>query len=114
MKSNEQALNLSFKSVDQMGIHDRITRIKARSIKTDAKLTGLKMALNMIDLTTLEGADTPNKVKQLCYKAMHPHDQMKSIPSVAAVCVYPTLVAVAKKKSFGFKCEGRGCSYLFP
>jgi deoxyribose-phosphate aldolase len=51
----------------------------------------------MIDLTTLEGADTPNKVRQLCYKAMHPHDQMNGIPTVAAVCVYPSLVRTAKE-----------------
>ena len=83
--------------VDQMGINDRIARIKSRSIKKEAKIQGLKMALNMIDLTTLEGADTPNKVRQMCYKAMHPMDQLKGTPSVAAVCVFPSLVAVAKE-----------------
>jgi len=51
----------------------------------------------MIDLTTLEGKDTPGKVKQLCYKAMHPHDAVENLPSVAAVCVYSTLVGVAKE-----------------
>lgn len=84
-------------AVDQMGIADRIARIKSRSIKKEAKVEGLKMALNMIDLTTLEGADTVSKVQNLCYKAMHPHDAMDGLPSVAAVCVYPSLVRTAKK-----------------
>jgi deoxyribose-phosphate aldolase len=55
----------------------------------------------MIDLTTLEGKDTPGKVKQLCYKANHPHDQLKGLPKVAAVCVYPTYVSLAKKELQG-------------
>jgi deoxyribose-phosphate aldolase len=58
----------------------------------------MKLALSMIDLTTLEGADTPSKVKQLCYKAMHPHDDLSRLPTVAAICVYPTLVKVAKRR----------------
>lgn len=60
-------------------------------------MTGLKMVLNMIDLTTLEGTDTPNKVRQLCYKAVHLHDAIPGLPTVAAVCVYPTMVSTAKK-----------------
>ena len=60
--------------VDKVGIEDRITRITKRSLKKEAKMEGLKMALNMVDLTTLEGMDTNNKVKQMCYKAMHLHD----------------------------------------
>ena len=58
---------------------------------------GLKLVLNMIDLTTLEGKDTEGKVKQLCYKAMHLHDAYPGLPTVAAVCVYPSMVKVAKK-----------------
>lgn len=83
--------------IDQVGIEERVARIKTRSIKNEAKLHGMKLALSMIDLTTLEGADTPQKVRQLCYKAMHPHDQLPDLPTVAAVCVYPSLVKVAKK-----------------
>ena len=96
---NAKQLMSGFKvvPVDQMGINDRIARIKSRSIKKEAKIQGLKMALNMIDLTTLEGADTPKKVRQMCYKAMHPMDQLKGAPSVAAVCVFPSLVGVAKE-----------------
>ena len=60
--------------VDHQGIYDRVSRIKSRSIKNESKIEGLKMALSMIDLTTLEGMDTENKVLQLCYKANHLHD----------------------------------------
>ncbi len=61
-------------------------------------MEGLKMVLNMIDLTTLEGMDTEGKVKQLCYKAQHLHDSVPGLPTVAAVCVYPNFVALAKKE----------------
>jgi deoxyribose-phosphate aldolase len=84
-------------SIDQIGTQERIARIQARSIKGAAKMQGLRMALSMIDLTTLEGKDTPAKVRQLCYKAQHLHDQAPNLPMVAAVCVYPTMVGVAKK-----------------
>ena len=83
--------------VDQVGINDRIARITARSIKKEAKMQGLRMALNMIDLTTLEGADTDKKVMQLCNKAQHLHDSYPNLPSVAAVCVYPNFVKTAKE-----------------
>lgn len=114
MISNE--LLKAFKSVpvDQMGINDRIARIKSRSIKNEAKVQGLKMALSMIDLTTLEGADTPNKVRQLCYKAMHPHDQMTDLPTVAAVCVYPTLVKTAKEALKGSGVKVAAVATYFP
>ena len=84
-------------SIDQIGTLERIARIQARSIKGSAKLQGLRMALSMIDLTTLEGKDTPAKVRQLCFKAQHLHDQAANLPTVAAVCVYPTMVGVAKR-----------------
>lgn len=84
-------------AVDQVGIEERVARIKSRSIKKETKVQGMKLALSMIDLTTLEGQDTPGKVAQMCYKAMHLHDQLPGLPHVAAVCVYPTLVKVAKK-----------------
>lgn len=101
-------------SVDQMGVMDRIARIKSRSIKTTSKVEGLKMALNMIDLTTLEGADTPNKVRQLCYKAMHPYDAMQGLPSVAAVCVYPTMVSTAKAALAGSGVKVAAVATYFP
>ena len=81
--------------VDKVGIEDRVNRITKRSIKKEAKLEGLKMALNMVDLTTLEGMDTINKVTQMCYKAQHLHDEFSGLPTVAAVCVYPNFVKIA-------------------
>ncbi len=83
--------------VDQVGIEERASRFTKRSIKNETKINGLKLALNMIDLTTLEGKDTDGKVKQLCYKAIHLHDTYPGLPTVAAVCVYPSMVAVARK-----------------
>lgn len=82
--------------VDQVGIEERASRFTKRSIKNETKINGLKLALNMIDLTTLEGKDTDGKVKQLCYKAQHLMDTYPGLPTVAAVCVYPTMVKVAK------------------
>lgn len=84
-------------SVDKVGVEERVSRFQTRSIKNESKIQGLKLVLNMIDLTTLEGKDTPGKVRQLCYKARHLHDDYPELPTVAAVCVYPTMVTEAKK-----------------
>lgn len=84
--------------IDQVSVEERVARLNTRSIKKATKVQGLKLALNMIDLTTLEGKDTAGKVKQMCYKAMHPHDELPGLPTVAAVCVYPTFVSLAKKE----------------
>ncbi len=83
-------------TIDQVGIEERIARLNTRSIKKGSKQDGLRLALSMIDLTTLEGKDTPGKVKQLCYKAQHVADHLSNIPTVAAVCVYPNHVKTAK------------------
>ncbi len=83
--------------VDQVGIEERASRFTKRSIKKESKLNGLLLALNMIDLTTLEGKDTDGKVKQLCYKAQHLHDAYPGLPTVAAICVYPSMVKIAKQ-----------------
>lgn len=83
--------------IDQVGVEERASRFTKRSIKNESKLNGLKLVLNMIDLTTLEGKDTDGKVNQLCYKARHLHDAYEGLPTVAAVCVYPSMVKVAKK-----------------
>lgn len=83
--------------IDQVGIEERIARFNARSLKKESKVEALKLALNMIDLTTLEGKDTEGKVIQMCYKAIHPADEISGLPSVAAVCVYPNFVKIAKK-----------------
>ena len=83
--------------VDQVGVEERVARFCKRSIKKESKIAALKMTLSMIDLTTLEGQDTPGKVRQLCQKALHLHDSLPDIPHVAAVCVYPTMVGVARQ-----------------
>lgn len=83
--------------VDQVGIEERIARFNSRSIKKNSKLEGMKLALSMIDLTTLEGKDTVGKVKQMCQKALHLSYGIPNLPTVAAVCVYPTHVATAKQ-----------------
>lgn len=82
--------------VDQVGVEERATKFQQRSIKVESKVEGLKHIISMIDLTTLEGKDTPGKVRRLCRKARWPlHDEQEDCPSVAAVCVYPSMVSVA-------------------
>jgi deoxyribose-phosphate aldolase len=100
--------------VDQVGIEERASRFTKRSIKNETKLNGLKLALNMIDLTTLEGKDTDGKVKQLCYKAVHLHDSYPGLPTVAAVCVYPSMVKVAKKALEGSGVKVASVATAFP
>ena len=82
--------------VDQVGVQARVAGLATRSIKKEAKLAALDLAVAAVDLTTLEGADTPGKVRGLCAKAMRPDPADPEVPPVAAVCVYPDLVAVAK------------------
>jgi deoxyribose-phosphate aldolase len=84
-------------AIDEVGVNERVARFQTRSIKTASKIEALKLILSMIDLTTLEGQDTPGKVQQLCQKAIHLHDAMPGLPHVAAVCVYPTMVGVARE-----------------
>ncbi|GAA4561411.1 deoxyribose-phosphate aldolase [Planotetraspora kaengkrachanensis] len=81
--------------VDRVGADARAAMLGTRSIKTTAKKQAIDLAIRMVDLTTLEGADTPGKVKAMCAKAVHPDPTDSSVPSVAAVCVYPDLVATA-------------------
>jgi deoxyribose-phosphate aldolase len=101
-------------SIDKVGVEERVARFQTRSIKGESKIQGMKMTLNMIDLTTLEGKDTPGKVKQMCYKAMHLHDVQPGLPSVAAVCVYPTMVRIAKKEVEGSNVKVASVSTAFP
>lgn len=82
--------------VDAVGIEERVAKYTTRSIKKASKLRGLNLAVSMVDLTTLEGKDTPGKIASLCQKALHPSEDA-SIPPVAAVCVYSALVRHAKK-----------------
>ena len=82
--------------IDQIMVEERAGSFTKRSIKTSAKLAGLKMIVSMMDLTTLEGKDTPGKVAYLCRKAIQPAEPRFAVPSCAAVCVYPNLVRAAK------------------
>ena len=82
--------------VDTVGIEERVAKYGTRSIKKSSKVFGLKMAVNMVDLTTLEGNDTPGKVRSLCLKALRPHGDL-DVPTTAAVCVYPSMVKHAAK-----------------
>src|SRR5438105_4965008 len=84
-------------TVDQIMAEERAASFAKRSIKTGAKLAGLKMAISMMDLTTLEGKDTPGKVAYLCRKALQPLDPKYEVPSCAAVCVYPNMVRYARR-----------------
>ncbi len=101
-------------TIDQVGVEERVRRLQGRSIKKAAKIHGLKLTLSMIDLTTLEGQDTPGKVKQLCTKALHLHDKYPNLPHVAAVCVYPSLVSVAKKRLKGSEIQVASVATAFP
>ena len=100
--------------IDQVGQEERASRFTKRSIKKETKVEGLKLALSMIDLTTLEGKDTDGKVRQLCYKARHLHDAYEGLPTVAAVCVYPSMVKVAKKAVEGSNIKIASVATAFP
>ncbi|HYH92238.1 MAG TPA: deoxyribose-phosphate aldolase [Candidatus Saccharimonadales bacterium] len=84
-------------TVDQVGVDQRVDMLKKRSIKKASKLWALELAIRMMDLTTLEGKDTPGKVRALCQKAIRPQPGDPTIPHVAAICVYPALVAEARE-----------------
>jgi deoxyribose-phosphate aldolase len=100
-------------SVDQVGIDERVAKYGTRSIKKTAKIFGLKLATSMVDLTTLEGKDTPGKVASLCQKALHPHDD-PGIPATAAVCVYPSMVRHAAKHVKGTSVKIASVATAFP
>ncbi|MBA3778379.1 MAG: deoxyribose-phosphate aldolase [Chloroflexi bacterium] len=84
-------------NVDQVGVEERVEGLRRRSIKRASKVWALDLAIRMMDLTTLEGRDTPGKVRALCAKGRRPDPSDPSIPSVAAICIYPALVAEAKE-----------------
>ena len=107
-------LNLQAHPVDEVGIRERVARLATRSIKKASKVEGLKLALSMVDLTTLEGADTPGKVRQLCTKAIHLHSGRTDLPMVAAVCVYPTMVRIAREALQGTPIQVAAVATAFP
>ena len=100
--------------VDQVGAEGRAAGLATRSIKTTAKAWAIDTAISMVDLTTLEGADTPGKVRSLCAKARRPDPGDPSVPSVAAVCVYPDLVAPAVAELRGSPVQVASVATAFP
>jgi deoxyribose-phosphate aldolase len=88
-------------SVDQVAVEERAASLAKRSIKQDSKMWALETAVRMMDLTTLEGADTPGKVAALASKAVRPDPVDRTVPSVAAVCVYPNMVPFARERVAG-------------
>ncbi len=100
--------------IDTIGVNERVGRLNSRSIKKESKLAGLKLALSMIDHTTLEGKDSKGKVEQLCTKAIIPYAPLPDLPSVAAVCVYPSMIAIAKKSLQGTSVKVASVATSFP
>jgi deoxyribose-phosphate aldolase len=100
-------------AVDQVGVEERVAKFTTRSIKKAAKVWGLRTAVSMTDLTTLEGKDTPGKIESLCRKAVRPHDD-PSVPSVAAVCVYPSMVRHAQAHVAGTGVKVASVATAFP
>ncbi len=106
--------------MDQVGIEERAASLSKRSIKKETKKAGIKLAISMIDLTTLEGKDSAGKVEAMCQKAIRPLDPSTElrvnddIPSVAAVCVYPNMVSIAKKALAGTNIKVASVATGFP
>lgn len=101
-------------SVDAVALEERAATLAKRSIKRESKLQALDLAVRMMDLTTLEGQDTPGKVAALCSKALRPDPVDLSVPPVAAVCVYPNLVAPAKERLRGTTVKIASVATAFP
>jgi deoxyribose-phosphate aldolase len=101
-------------SVDEVAVEQRAADLAKRSIKRESKLFALELAIRMMDLTTLEGADTPGKVAALASKAVRPDPSDPSIPSVAALCVYPNLVTVARQRLAGTGVKVASVATAFP
>ena len=100
--------------VDAVGLEARAASLGTRSIKTTAKAYAIDLAISMVDLTTLEGADTPGKVRALGAKAVRPDPTDRTAPATAAVCVYPDMVAVAKEAVAGSACKVASVATAFP
>jgi deoxyribose-phosphate aldolase len=100
--------------VDQVGVEERAASLAKRSIKRESKLWALDLAIRMVDLTTLEGKDTPGKIRALAGKARRPDPTDPTIPSVAALCVYPNMIAAAKAALAGSSVKVASVSTYFP
>ena len=101
-------------TVDQVALEERAAALGKRSIKKATKAFGIRLAISMCDLTTLEGKDSPGKIRQMCAKAVRPDPADLSVPSVAAVCVYPDLVAIAKRALAGSTVKVASVATAFP
>ena len=101
-------------SVDAVALEERAATLAKRSIKRESKVQALELAVRMMDLTTLEGQDTPGKVAALCSKALRPDPVDLSVPPVAAVCVYPNLVPTAKERLAGSGVKVASVATAFP
>jgi deoxyribose-phosphate aldolase len=101
-------------SIDQVALEARAGELAKRSIKKDSKVWALELALRCCDLTTLEGQDTPGKVAALCSKAIRPDPRDPTVPSVAAICVYPNLIAAAKERLAGSGVKIASVATYFP
>ena len=100
--------------VDEVGVLDRVSSLATRSIKRESKLNALQKIVSMCDLTTLEGEDTEGKIIQMSSKAIAPDPNDESVPSAAAVCVYPALVSTAKKTVKDSSVKVASVSSYFP
>jgi deoxyribose-phosphate aldolase len=105
---------VSVAAVDEVGLVARAAALGTRSIKTSSKLAALDLAVRCMDLTTLEGVDTPGKVRAMCSKAVRPDPTMPDVPPVAAVCVYPELVATAAEAVAGTGVKVASVAGSFP
>ncbi len=101
-------------AVDQVGVEERVESLRKRSIKRASKLWALDLAIRMMDLTTLEGRDTPGKIRALCAKGIHPKPGDPTIPSVAAICLYPSLIGEAKEALRGSTVKVASVATAFP
>lgn len=100
--------------VDAIAVEERVAQLAKRSIKKAAKVLGLKLAIRMMDLTTLEGKDTPGKVRALCNKALHPLDSDPGLGPCAAICVYPNMVPFAREALLGSTVKVASVATAFP
>jgi deoxyribose-phosphate aldolase len=101
-------------TVDQVALEERAASLGKRSIKKATKVAGIRLAISMCDLTTLEGKDSPGKIRQMCAKAIRPDPSDLSVPPVAAVCVYPDLVATARRALSGSTVKVASVATAFP
>lgn len=124
-QENGSHFSLNTIAIDEVGAKERADFFTKRSIKKDSKLTAFYMAMSMCDLTTLEGSDTPSRVQQMCHKAKYPippemiapfleRKNLRPIPSVAAICVYPSMVATAVKALKGTAIKVASVATAFP